>query len=152
MVRTLVAVVDETEESRLAVDFAARRAAREAGRLLLVHVLPPPDFVQWGAVADAMEEEARAEGQRVLEAVADRVEAMTGARPATELRVGEPGQQVLDVVQDTPGVAALVLAAAASGSAGPLVSFFTGERLAGLPCPLVLVPGGLAPRDIAALA
>ncbi len=152
MARTLVAVVDETEESRLAVDFAARRAAREQGRLLLVHVLPPPDFVQWGAVAEAMEEEARAEGQRVLAAVADRVEAMTGARPATVLRVGEPGEQVLDVVRDTPGVAALVLAAAASGFAGPLVSFFTGERLAGLPCPLVLVPGGLAPRDIAALA
>lgn len=152
MERTIVAVVDDTEESRLAVDFAARRAAREGGRVLLVHVLPPPDFVQWGAVAQAMEEEARAEGEAVLATVADRVEAMTGARPATELRVGSTGQQVLDVVTDTPGVVALVLATAASGAAGPLVSFFTAERLAGLPCPLVLVPGALAPRDIAALA
>lgn len=152
MARAQVAVVDDTEESRLAVDYAALRAAREGGRVYLVHVLPPPDFVQWGAVAEAMEAEAREAGERVLGAVADRVEAMTGARPATLLRVGKAGEQVLDALREIPEAAALVLAAAERGSAGPLVSFFTGERLGELPCPLILIPGRLAPRDIASLA
>jgi nucleotide-binding universal stress UspA family protein len=152
MARTLIAVVDQTEESRLAVDYAARRAAREGGRVLLIHVLPPPDFVQWGAVAQAMEEEARTTGEQALSAVADRVEAMTGARPATALRVGVPGEQVLDALADAPGAVALVLASARTGVAGPLVGYFVGDRLAGLPCPLILIPGALAPRDIAELA
>lgn len=152
MARTLVAVVDDTEESRLAVDYAALRAAREGGRVHLVHVLPLPDFVQWGAVAEAMEAEAREAGEQVLRAVADRVEALTGARPATLLRIGKAGEQVLDALGEIPGVAALVLATAERGGAGPLVSFFTGERLGHLPCPLILIPGTLAPRDIAGLA
>ena len=152
MMRTLVAVVDDTEESRLAVDYAALRAAREGARVLLLHILPPPDFVQWGAVAKAMEQEAREAGEAVLAAVADRVEAMTGARPATQLRVGKAGEQVLEALSDVPGVAALVLATAQRGSAGPLVAFFSGERVAHMPCPLILIPGTLAPRDIAELA
>jgi nucleotide-binding universal stress UspA family protein len=152
MARTLVAVVDDTEESRLAVDYAALRAAREGGQVLLVHVMPPPDFVQWGAVAEAMEAEAREAGEQVLGAVADRVAVLTGARPATQLRVGKAGEQVLDALTNVQGVGALVLATAERGGAGPLVSFFTGERLGHLPCPLILIPGRLAPRDIAELA
>ena len=152
MARTLVAVVDDTEESRLAVDYAALRAQRDGGAVLLVHVLPPPDFVQWGAVAEAMEAEAREAGERVLGAVAGRVAAMTGARPATQLRQGQAGEQVLDVLTDVPGVVALVLATAGRGGGGPLVNFFTGEKLNQLPCPLILIPGTLTPRDIAGLA
>lgn len=59
---------------------------------------------------------------------------------------------MLDALADAPGAVALVLASARTGVAGPLVGYFVGDRLAGLPCPLILIPGALAPRDIAELA
>ena len=38
---------------------------------------------------------------------------------------------------------AVVLAAAGDGAPGPLIAHFGGAAAGGLPCPLVIVPGGL---------
>ena len=45
-------------------------------------------------------------------------------------------------------VAALVLGAAASGNPGPLVSNVTGADAGKLPCPVMIIPGGLSVEDI----
>ena len=55
--RVFLVVVDETEEHRLAVQYAARRAAHTGGRLALLYVVEPAELQQWIAI----EELARAE-------------------------------------------------------------------------------------------
>lgn len=49
-------VMDDSQEARAALRFAARRAARTGSMIELLAVIPQQEFVQWGGVKAAMEE------------------------------------------------------------------------------------------------
>jgi hypothetical protein len=50
---------------------------------------------------------------------------------------------VRKTLEEMDDVAALVLGAAASGPPGALVSYFTGSDAGKMPCPIMIIPGGL---------
>jgi len=139
-------VIDETAEARAALRFAARRAARTGGTVEIVVPIPPQDFITWGAVQAAMEEESRLRAEAMVAQASGAIIEEAGIKPAITVRQGEPERAVADVLKERPDLTALVLGAA-EGSPGPLVSHFAG--IAGsLPCPLVIVPGGLGDEMI----
>lgn len=148
---TYLVVIDQSAESRVALRFAALRAGHVGARVALVHVIPPPEFMQWGAVQEAMAAEARAEAEALLTAVADEAEDLGGARPLSIILDGEAAPVIFDHVRSDPSVRALVLGAASKGAPGPLISFFTGERAGQLPCVVIIVPGGLDPDRLESL-
>lgn len=148
---TYLVVIDTSAEARVALRFAALRAAHVGARLALVHVVKPPEFMHFGGVEAAMRAEALAEAEALLDAVATEAEALAGARPATLVLEGETAPTILAHVKADPSIRALVLAAAAKGAPGPLISFFTGERAGQLPCVVILVPGGLDPERLESL-
>lgn len=146
-------MIDETEESRLALRYAARRAAHVGGAVKLLRIMPAPDFVEWGAVQRALEAEAIEAAESLLKNAADEIELLTGRRPDCAWRRGDPAAtQVRHALDEDEGVRALVLAAAGKGAPGPLVSFFTGERAGALPCLVIVVPGALTHAQVDALA
>ena len=57
--RTYLVVVDDSAESRVALRFAARRAAKTGGLVEVLGIVEPQDFVQFGGVQAAIEEEQR---------------------------------------------------------------------------------------------
>ena len=57
--RTYLVVIDDSSEARTALHFAARRAAKTNGGVEVLAVVEPQDFVQWGGVQAAIEEEQR---------------------------------------------------------------------------------------------
>lgn len=146
--RSYLVVVDDTPESRVALRFAARRALGTGGRLALLHVLPPSDFVQWGRVQEAIEAETRAAAELLLTTVAEEIVAAYGLTPTVEVRRGAAIEEILAALDGEERVSALVLGAAAKGAPGPLVSFFAGEAAGQLPCPLMIVPGGMSDADL----
>ena len=148
---TYLVVIDQSDESRVALRFAALRAGHVGARVALVHVIAPPEFMQWGAVQEAMEAEARDEATALLASLADEAEALAGTRPATLILKGEATQVIFDHVRADPTVRALVLGAASRGAPGPLISFFTGEHAGQLPCIVIIVPGGLEPERLESL-
>lgn len=141
--RSYLVVVDDTPESRLALRFAARRAAKNDGHVSLLHVIPPTDFIQWGGVQDVIEAEAQEKAEAPLNAIVEEVVAETGVRPSISVRHGKPADEVLKAVTADSALQMLVLGAASSGAPGPLVAFFSGEAAGQLPCPVLIVPGGL---------
>lgn len=141
--RSYLVVVDDTPESRLALRFAARRAAKNDGHVSLLHVIPPTDFIQWGGVQDVIEAEAQEKAEALLNAIVEEVMAETGVRPSISVRHGKPAEEVLKAVRGDTELQMLVLGAASSGAPGPLVAFFSGEAAGQLPCPVLIVPGGL---------
>lgn len=145
---TFLVVVDETEECAKAIRFAALRAQHTGANVMLMHVLKPTAFLQWGGVQKDMDAEAEALAGALLDAKADSVEALTGVRPALKLVSGRSNEAVLDVVTSDRSIRALVLAAAARGRPGPLVDFFSGERAGSLPCMVMIVPGGISDTDL----
>ena len=65
-VRTYLVVVDATPESRVALRYAALRARSVGGRVILLHVMPATEFMQWGGVQAAIEAEAAENAQALL--------------------------------------------------------------------------------------
>src|SRR5437762_4702306 len=57
--RTYLVVIDDSAEARVALRFAARRAAKTNGRVEVLGIVEPQDFVQFGGVQNAIEEEQR---------------------------------------------------------------------------------------------
>jgi len=139
-------VIDETEEAQAALRFAARRAARTGSSVEIVAPIPPQDFVQWGAVQAAMEEEARLRAEAMVLQASGAIIEEAGVRPSITVKQGDPVRAVAEILKERTDIAALVLGAA-EGSPGPLVSHFA--SIAGtLPCPLMIVPGNLGDETI----
>lgn len=136
-------VVDDTPEAQVALRFAARRAAEVGARVALLVVIAPTEFIPFGGLQDAIEAEAREKAEALLAVVSDRLAEEAGHRPSIEIRTGDLATEVLAAIKADPSIRRLVLAAAASGAPGPLVSFFAGEASSALPCPVIIIPGAL---------
>ncbi len=145
--RTYLVVIDDSPEASLALRFAARRAARTGGGVIILAIIPPQDFVAFGGVQATIEAEAREHAEELVATAADAV-MQEGVTPQNMIKAGKPAEVVREVIGASDEIAALVLATAASGAPGPLVAHFTGQDAGTLPCPVMLVPGGI---DIARL-
>ncbi|HEY6870943.1 MAG TPA: universal stress protein [Novosphingobium sp.] len=141
--RTYLVIMDETVESGTALRFASRRAARTGGELQLLALVPRQQFVAFSGVQATIEEEARARAEVLVTSLAGNVYSESGKMPAIAVRQGEGIKVVTDYLAEHPEVAALVLGAAAEGSPGPLVTWFSGAGIGTLPCPLYIVPPSL---------
>ena len=140
--RTYLVVIDDSPEATLALRFAARRAARTGGGVMVLAIVPPQDFVAFGGVQATIEAEAREHAEELVATAADAV-MQEGVTPQNMIKAGKPAEVVREVIGASDEIAALVLATAASGAPGPLVAHFTGQDAGTLPCPVMLVPGGI---------
>lgn len=146
--RTYLVVIDDSPEASLALRFAARRAARTGGGVMVLAIVEPQDFLAFGGVQATIEAEAREHAEALVAIAADTVAQEANVTPNIMVKSGKPAEVVNQVIAEHDEIAALVLATAASGAPGPLVSHFTGQDAGTLPCPVMLVPGGI---DIARL-
>jgi nucleotide-binding universal stress UspA family protein len=150
--RTYLVVVDDSAEARVALRFAARRAAKTGGRVEVLGIVEPQDFVQFGGVQAAIEEEQKLRIDGVVSAAIGELIDESGVEANIIMRQGEVVRTVRDYVADRPDVAALVLGAAPSGSPGPLVAHFTGTDSGKLPCPVMIIPGSLSDERLEQLS
>lgn len=146
--RVYLVVMDETEESRLALRFAARRATRTAGAVHILALVPRQDFVAFGGVQATIEEEARSRAEVLATTAAGSVASEAGLTPVISVRQGDGPQVVRDYLKEHPEVSALVLGTAADGAPGPLVAHFVTHNPGHLPCPIMIVPGALAVEQL----
>ena len=145
--RVYLVIMDETEEAKLALRFASRRAAGTGGAVHLVALVERQDFVAFGGVQATIEDEARSRAEVLMMSAAGNIASQSGTMPVISVRQGDGVQVVKDYLTEHPEISALVLGAAAEGAPGPLVSYF-GSNAGALPCPLMIVPGSLVEEDI----
>ena len=141
--RSYLVVMDETAEGAVALRWAARRAARGGIGGVILALIPPQEFVEWGGVQAAIEEEARLRAEAAVLQASGSIIEESGVRPSVLVRQGDPVKVIGDILKENGDIAALVLGAAAEGGPGPLVSHFAGSVAGSLPCPLIIVPGAL---------
>ena len=150
--RTYLVVVDDSDEARVALRFAARRAAKTSGRIEVLGIVEPQDFVQFGGVQAAIEEEQRLRIEGVVSSAIGEILDESGVEANIIIQQGEGVKTVRDYVGERPDVAALVLGAAPTGNPGPLVSSFCGNGAGELPCPVMLIPGSLSDERLEQLS
>ena len=150
--RTYLVVVDDSAESRIALRFAARRAAKTGGGVEVLGIVEPQDFVQFGGVQTAIEEEQRLRIEGVVSSAVGEILDESGLEANIIIRQGEVVRAVRDYVGGRDDIAALVLGAAPSGSPGPLVASFAGTDAGLLPCPVMIIPGSLSDERLEQLS
>src|SRR3954463_13764692 len=92
--RTYLVVVDDSPEARVALRFAARRAAKTSGRIEVLGIVEPQDFVQFGGVQAAMEEEQRLRIEGVVSASIGEILNESGVEANVVVRQGDAVRSV----------------------------------------------------------
>jgi hypothetical protein len=150
--RIFLVVVDETEEMRVALRYAALRAFHTGGKVALLAVAEPPGIQQFAAIEERMEEEAREAAEALLAKLSTEVKEIAGSTPSLYLRSGRPGEALLALIEEDPSISVLVLGAGTGQDGpGPLITALVSGS-AKLRVPVTIVPGGLSEAQIAALA
>ncbi len=99
-----------------------------------------------------MREEARSEGERLLQKLAAQVNEWVGAIPVLYVGEGKVVDELLKLLEEEPQISILVLGAnTGARGPGPLVSALTTKMLGRLRVPLTMVPGSLTDEDIDAI-
>jgi nucleotide-binding universal stress UspA family protein len=151
--RVFLVVVDETEEMRVALRFACRRAKHTGGRVALLYVIEPPEPQPFRQVEELMVAERRAEAEELMKKLAADVVTLSGQVPVVHLRDGHRAEQLLALIEEEPGISILVLAAGTgSEGPGPLISNLVGRLSGRLRVPITVVPGWLTDEQIDLLA
>ena len=147
--RFFLCVVDNSEECRNAIYFAACRAGRTGGRLALLYIMEPAEFQHWMSVEEKMREEAREEAEDFLQQYASQVQEWTGEMPTLYVREGKPSETILALIEEEPRISILVLGAGTEKKGpGPLVSSIGGKMSGKFPIPITIVPGHLTFEQI----
>ncbi|MDG5495757.1 universal stress protein [Niveispirillum sp. BGYR6] len=150
--RIFLVVVDETEEMSVALHYAARRARNSGGRVALLHVIPPGELQQWGAIEELMKQEQREEAEQLLQRLAKEVVDISGTMPTLYIREGQASEQLMKLIQEEPSISILVLAAGTGrGGPGPLINYVVGQMSGSLRIPVTVVPGSLSDRQLDAI-
>jgi nucleotide-binding universal stress UspA family protein len=151
--RVFLVVVDETPEHRIAVHYAARRAAHTGGRLAMLYVIEPAELQHFRAIEELAQAEQREAAEELLHGLCDEIAPIAGAMPVVYIREGRRRDELLALINEEPTISILVLAAGTGPEGpGPLISYLTGKAAARLRIPITIVPGGLSPEEVDALS
>src|SRR6201986_4538216 len=146
-------IVDDTAEWDRAVYYASRWAIRADGGVVMLRIIEIEDQnQQWLGVADIMRAEAHEEANVALDRAAGRANGIAAITPERVIREGAAMEQLLDVIDQDPDIAMLVLAAT-PGAEGPvpLVPLLA-NAVGTFPIPLTIISGELSDPDVDAMS
>ncbi|MFO0997974.1 MAG: universal stress protein [Alphaproteobacteria bacterium] len=147
--RMFLVVVDESEELRVALRYACRRAVRTGGRVSLLYVIEPEPFLHWSSAERLREEEQRAQAEQRLQELSAKVVEWTGDMPTLYIRKGLRRDELLKLLDEEPDISVLVLGSATGRRGpGPLITALTRRYAGRLHVPLTIVPGSLTDEQI----
>jgi nucleotide-binding universal stress UspA family protein len=148
--RVFLVVVDETPEHRLAVRYAARRAAHTGGRVAMLYVIEPAELQHFQAIEELARSERWEAAEELLRALCEEIAPVAGSMPIVYIREGRTRDELLQLINEEPAISILVLAAGTGPEGpGPLISYLmTGRLTARLRIPITIVPGGLTTEQV----
>ena len=102
--RKSLIILDDTPEMLNAMRFAATRAAKTGGGIVMLAVISPEEFQHFMGVADVMRAEAHEKVEAHFQIFKDRMEKREGITPTLVIREGDQVEQVIDYVKSDPEV------------------------------------------------
>lgn len=150
--RKFLVVIDDTAEVSRALRYAAMRAERTGGALVMLYVIGPAEFQHWMGVENIMRAEAMEAAEATLGRFADMVRNWGNIEPEMVIREGNRSEEIVKLIEDDADIAILVLAAASDKEGpGPLVTALAGKAAGTFPVPITIVPGHLDDESIDAV-
>lgn len=151
--RKFLVVMDDSPEFLNAMRFAAIRAKKTGGAVVILGIVAPEEFQHWIGVGEAMRAEARERIEEHFKVFHRWMVSKEGMEPELVIREGEKATEVLAAIAEDPEVGVLVLGAGATGEGpGPLVTHLVARQTESMSVPITVVPGGLTKDQIIAVA
>ncbi len=154
--RKFLVVIDETPECETALSFAAARAERTRGGIVLLYVIEPGEYQHWLAVEEIQREEGLSKAQAVFRLYIRKLKNWgLDALPREQVvREGAKAEEILKLIDEDEDIAILILGASTDQKGpGPLVTTLAAGAGAGsFPIPITIVPGSLSYEEIKGIA
>ncbi len=151
--RIFLVVVDDSEEMHKALLFASLRAKSTGGKVAMLYVQQPADFQHWLGVGEIMREEAREEGEALMQELASEAHRLSDSFPIVHIREGDTGEELFALLKEESSISVVVLAANPdSHGSDPIISSITGKRKSEMRVPFTIVPGNLSDDEIKAIS
>ncbi|MBP7001188.1 universal stress protein [Amaricoccus sp.] len=149
--RKFLIILDDSPEMLNAMRYAAIRASKTGGGVVMLAIVDPEEFQHFLGVADVMRAEAREKIEAHFQIFKDRMEKREGVTPTLAVREGDRVDAIIQHVRSDPEIGVIVLGAGVEKSGpGPIVAALTGRRLAELGVPITIVPGSMTKEQITA--
>lgn len=141
--RKFLVLLDDSRECLNAIRYAAMRASRTGGGVVMVSVIRPDEIQHGFGVADVMRAEAQERIQAHFEVYAKWMRDKQSIEPELVIREGNPVEQLLAQLSEDPEIGVLVLGMSSEkGAANPVVTRLLHD-VGMLSTPITLVPGDL---------
>ncbi len=154
--RKFLVIVDESPEVDSALYFAASRAQRTGGSLVLLYVIEPQDFQHWMGVKEIHKEEQTAKAKALFRLFRRKLAngGLDNVLCEDQVREGVLAEEILAAIEADEDIAIMILGAATDNKGpGPLVSTLAAGKVAGtFPIPITIVPGDMSIEDVRSLA
>jgi hypothetical protein len=153
--RKLLCIADDSPECRDAVYFGALRAARTNAQLIILRVIEPMDPGLWASMGEAMRDRMRLDALDDLQKLSDVAWSASALTPDLVVREGRFETEIRALIDESPSVKTLLLAASASRTGpGPLVSAALrgGFGFGGRAVAIMIIPAGLNDLELDELA
>ena len=115
-------IVDNSDELKVAVRFAARRAFNTKGGIVLLNIIEHLDPQHWQSVEEIILQEARDEAQVKLKKWSRIINDLSGVTPELCIKEGIASDKIIELLEEDDSIRFLVLAASSGEKPGPLVS------------------------------
>lgn len=154
--RKMLVVIDDSQEVEAALFFCASRIAHSSGTIVMLHVIEPQDFQTWIGVQQLHAEEETNKAKARFRLLRRKLSQAGYDHVVTEevVREGKLTDEIIKLIDEDEDIGIFVLGAAVDAKGpGPLVSSLAAGNYAGtFPIPITIVPGGLSPDELQALA
>lgn len=149
--RKFLVLLDDSRECLNAMRFAAMRAAKSQGAVVILSVIATNDIQHGFGVADVMRAEARERIEAHFEVFAKWMRSRPGIEPELVIREGDTAEELLAQIAEDGEIGVLVLGLSGDkGGQNPVLTRLMRDPT-GLPCAITLVPGDLSKERLEAI-
>ncbi len=142
-------IMDETKEMHNAMRYAALRASRVDGFVVLLATFDSLDFSHWKAVENIADKESRKTAESKMLEFESFILKISKKRPKKYIMKGDRIMCILDFLESNKFISNLILASSDEKSGpGPLIQGFTGKYRSNLKVPLTIIPSNLTKEEI----
>ena len=147
--QVFLVVMESNIDMKTSLYYTCRMAKRVNGRIALLYVVEPSDFVEWQSVGNLLQEQQRQEAEQVLQKAAGEVQRQSGIMPALFIREGKKIDETAQLIEEEQTISALVIIVDVVGKTpGTISSQWNAKLSARLKIPLIIVPNNLTEEDI----
>jgi hypothetical protein len=148
MRKNYLVIIDETQELKNAIYFAAKRAANSNSSLIMLYVVRPAVNTEWATVGNLIEQEETSEGKKISRLWSALVEEKFKIKPQIVIKMGDKVDEIIKFLKEDESIRFLVLASSnVSDDPGPIIKILS-KKMSNLPVPLVIIPGSVTETEL----